>query len=145
MVLGGACFRVAGNVRNECRTFARPPGFPPRPQGQRQSFHAHTGLCLARGQRSNQRRTRKCLRLTSWSARAARRRSPRPRPPRLRAARCAAVFAPAFTPPPRRSRTRLCVRLHVCASTVASKLPPTSPVLATTSRSTPLCSFVVVV
>ncbi|BCW37155.1 hypothetical protein StoSoilA2_32110 [Arthrobacter sp. StoSoilA2] len=25
MVLGGACFRVAGNMRNECRTFARLP------------------------------------------------------------------------------------------------------------------------
>jgi small subunit ribosomal protein S12 len=29
MVLGGACFRVAGNMRNECRTFARLPEFRP--------------------------------------------------------------------------------------------------------------------
>src|SRR6185369_1475900 len=52
----------------------------------------------------------RCPRSSSWSARAARTRSARPRLLPSREARSAAACAPASTPPPRRSRTRRCAR-----------------------------------
>lgn len=39
----------------------------------------------------------------------------RKKTPPCRLARSAVAFAPAFTPPPRKSLTRLCVRSPVCA------------------------------
>jgi small subunit ribosomal protein S12 len=49
MMLGGACFRVAGYVRNECRTFARPRTFGSEAAGTTPKLSRNTGFCLARG------------------------------------------------------------------------------------------------
>ncbi len=65
--------------------------------------------------------------------------------PALKANPSSVVSAPASTPPPRRSRTRHCARSLVSSSRTAPRSRPTSPVRATTSRSTRWCSSVAVV
>ena len=76
-----------------------PRNIPPR-ASQRRLFCA----VQARGKRKGK---ESCLQLTSWSARAARRRSTSRRPRRSRATRRSAACAPACTPRPRKSLTRL--------------------------------------
>ena len=90
--------------------------------------------------RSNEAKVDACPPFSSWSVRAEAPRSTRPRRRRSRARPSAAACAPACSPPPRRSRTRPCARSPVCGSPAASRSPPTSPVRATTSRSTRSCS-----
>ena len=109
-----------------------PRNIPPR-ASQRRLFCA----VQARGKRKGK---ESCLQLTSWSARAARRRSTSRRPRRSRATRRSAACAPACTPRPPRSRTPLFERSAVCVSSTVWRSRPTSPARATTSRSTPWCS-----
>src|SRR5699024_3354677 len=89
-------------------------------------------------------RRKYCQQFSNWSVRAAHQRQSVLARLRLTHAQCAVACALACTPPPLRSRTPRCVKSHVSAWPVVSKLPPTFQVKATTSKSTPSCLFVAV-
>ena len=114
--LGSARVLTDGEPKMATPTILRSPTFAGEPAvfdtpdrvGRRQPQVSFTEI-------GTQKPEKRCPRSSSWSARAGRTRSRRPRRPPSRVARSAVASARASTRPPRRSRTRRCARSRVSA------------------------------